>query len=188
MTAAMLPPAESPATMIGTSAPAIVGELRVHPFECRVRVVDRDRVAVLGGQPVVDEDDCAARPVGKLASERVELVDVAADDPSAAVVVDEDAARRRGRDEHACGDAFRPRPGSSWSSTRSISGPLPNSSARPAVRLRTSSGVLSAIGLTPDAAISVRKAVSASFNGMVPPVLTSSKSRSKSSRDIRSSV
>ena len=80
-------------------APGDVGEVGVDPLEGGVGVVDGDRVAVLRRQAVVDEHDGAAGPRGELAAEGVELVEVAADDPAATVVVDEHATRRIQRDE-----------------------------------------------------------------------------------------
>ena len=104
MIAARFPPAESPPTMIGTSAPAMSVDPLGDPLEGGVGVVDGDRVAVLGRQAVVHEHDRAPRRGGQLAPEGVELVDVAADHPTAAVVVDEDPSRRALRHEHAGGD------------------------------------------------------------------------------------
>ena len=76
-----------------------VGHVLVDPLERGVGVVDGDRVAVLRRQAVVHEDHRAAGAGRELAPERVELVDVAADDPAATVVVDEHATRRVRRHE-----------------------------------------------------------------------------------------
>jgi hypothetical protein len=81
-----------------------VGEVGGDPPERGPTVLDRGGVAVLRCQPVVDEDHGARRPLGELAGHRVELVD-GADDPAAAVQVDDDAAGALWRDEDADGDS-----------------------------------------------------------------------------------
>ena len=60
-------------------------------------------VAVLGSQSVINQDDRARAGVGQPAPERVELVQ-RAEDPAAAVVVDDDAAGRPSGNEDAQAD------------------------------------------------------------------------------------
>ena len=71
VTAASVPPAESPPTAIRSgSAPSSLGVLG-DPLERRPAVVDRGGEGVLGGQPVVDREHPGVGPLGEQPAGRV---------------------------------------------------------------------------------------------------------------------
>ena len=72
-TAARFPPAENPATPTPPRVDAELGVVLDHPEQRGIAVLGRGRIAVLGGQPVVDGDDDAADGPGVPAAERVVL-------------------------------------------------------------------------------------------------------------------
>ena len=72
--------------------------IRGRPFERRPGIVKRRRVPVFRREPVINQHDCAIRPVGEQARERVELVE-RAEHPAAPVVIDDHSAGSVARDE-----------------------------------------------------------------------------------------
>ena len=85
-----MPPALSPPTASRLVSMPSSSALADHPVERGPGVVARRRARVLGRQAVVDRDDDDAGPGAELPAQRVVAVEVA-DDPPAAVVVDEAA-------------------------------------------------------------------------------------------------
>src|SRR5580700_6005268 len=86
------------------------------PRSRREAILDRCRKFVFRSEAVIDRDDDASRPIGKMAAEAVMGVEIA-DDPAAAMEVDEGGKGAAGRCRRAAIEAQRDRR-AAWSRRR----------------------------------------------------------------------